>query len=184
MTLNSRLWDGGRKLPATFTRVIVKLISEMAGHCHAYKCMPDYCSHHMCTSTHRVHLPCCVATWAKSIHPAASTHTARLKIRVCLPMSLQLTISEVLPMPAASFCWGLADLNLWTRAPNQGAQQLQTLGGTGHKPKHRKFHLNMRKNSFPLRVTEHWNRLPRGVMESPSLEIFKTRLDKVLCSLL
>jgi len=42
----------------------------------------------------------------------------------------------------------------------------------------------MRKNFFTLRVTEHWNRLPRGVMESPSLEIFKTHLDKVLCSLL
>ena len=35
-----------------------------------------------------------------------------------------------------------------------------------------------------LRVTEHWNRLPREVVESPSLEIFKTHVDAVLCSLL
>jgi len=32
--------------------------------------------------------------------------------------------------------------------------------------------------------TEHWYRLPREAVESPSLEIFKTHLYKVLCSLL
>jgi len=56
--------------------------------------------------------------------------------------------------------------------------------GNGHKLKQRKFHLNMKKNFFTLRVTEAWPRLPREVVESHSLEIFKTRLDKVLCSLL
>ena len=56
--------------------------------------------------------------------------------------------------------------------------------GNGHKPKPGKFQLNMRRNFFPLRVTEPWPRLPRGAVESPSLEIFKTRLDVVLCSLL
>jgi len=57
--------------------------------------------------------------------------------------------------------------------------------GNGHKRKQRKFHeLNMRKNFFPLRVTEPWPRLPREAVESPSLEIFKTHLDTVLYSLL
>jgi len=56
--------------------------------------------------------------------------------------------------------------------------------GNGHKLKHRKFQLNMRKNFFTPRVTEHWNRLPREAVESPSLEIFKTCLDEVVCNLL
>jgi len=46
---------------------------------------------------------------------------------------------------------------------------------------------NCHSCAFPLLkrgVTEPWPRLPREVVESPSLEIFKTRLDKVLCSLL
>jgi len=56
--------------------------------------------------------------------------------------------------------------------------------GNRHKLKHRKFLLNMRKNFFTLRVTEHWNRLPGEVVESSSLEIFKTCVKVVLCSVL
>jgi len=55
--------------------------------------------------------------------------------------------------------------------------------GNRHKLKHKKFRLKTRKN-FTLKVAEHWNRLPREVVESPSLEIFKTRLDEVLYNLL
>ena len=55
--------------------------------------------------------------------------------------------------------------------------------GNGQKLQHRKFLTNVRKNLFTVRVTEHWNRLPRQVVESPSLEILKTCLDTYLCDL-
>ena len=47
--------------------------------------------------------------------------------------------------------------------------------GNGHKLKHRRFRLNIRKHFFPVRVTEHWHRLPMEAAESPSLEIFKSQ---------
>ncbi|KAK4824715.1 hypothetical protein QYF61_017941 [Mycteria americana] len=49
--------------------------------------------------------------------------------------------------------------------------------GNRHKPKHRRFPLNIRKHFFTVRMTKHWHRLPREVAEPPSLDILKSHLD-------
>ena len=39
------------------------------------------------------------------------------------------------------------------------------------------------KKFFTVRVVRHWNRLPREVVDAPSLEAFKARLDGALSNL-
>ena len=54
----------------------------------------------------------------------------------------------------------------------------------GLKLEHRKICTNMHKNFYMVRAMENWNRLPREVVESPSMKIFKTCMDAYLCDLL
>ena len=55
---------------------------------------------------------------------------------------------------------------------------------TGLKFEYRKFHRNMWKNFFTVRVMAHWDRFSTEVVESLSVEMFKKHLDAYLYNLL
>ena len=43
--------------------------------------------------------------------------------------------------------------------------------------------MDIRQKCFTQRVVAHWNRLPKEVVDAPSLEAFRARLDVALGSL-
>ncbi|KFQ39607.1 hypothetical protein N332_13936, partial [Mesitornis unicolor] len=53
----------------------------------------------------------------------------------------------------------------------------------GFKLDEGRFRLDIRKKYFTMRVMRHWQRLPREVVDAPSLEVFKARLDGALGNL-
>ncbi|KAK4831069.1 hypothetical protein QYF61_015126 [Mycteria americana] len=56
--------------------------------------------------------------------------------------------------------------------------------GNGSKLCQGRFRLDIRKDIFTTSVVKHWNRLPREVVDAPSLSVFKRHLDNALNNML
>ena len=67
---------------------------------------------------------------------------------------------------------------LFTQADNDRKR------GNGFKLKDGRFRLEVRRKFFTQRAVRHWNRLPTEVVDAPSLDVFKTRLDEALSNLI
>jgi len=56
--------------------------------------------------------------------------------------------------------------------------------GNGFKLEEGRFRLDTRKKFFTLGVVRQWHRLPREAVDTPSLEVFKARVDGTLSNLI
>ena len=52
--------------------------------------------------------------------------------------------------------------------------------GDGLKLRQGRFRLDIRKKFFTQRVVRHWNMFPKEIVDAPSPEAFKARLDGAL----
>lgn len=56
--------------------------------------------------------------------------------------------------------------------------------GNVFKLKESRFRLDIRRKFFRVRVVRYWSTLPREVLDAPSLEVFKVKLDGALSNLI
>lgn len=56
--------------------------------------------------------------------------------------------------------------------------------GNNSQLKEERFGLDVWKKFFAQEVVRHWNRLPREIVDVPSLKVFKAVLDQALSNLI
>jgi len=84
-----------------------------------------------------------------------------------------------------STCWGTLKRKdgryvprLWQTS--KFPPKIDRMRGNGFKLKEGRFRLAVRKTFFRMKVVKPWNMLPREVVDTPSLEMLKARLNGVL----
>ena len=65
-----------------------------------------------------------------------------------------------------------------------GRASCNRIRGSDFKLREGRFRLDRRKKFFKMRLVRHWNRLPREVVDGPSLKRFKVKLNGALSNLI
>jgi len=90
---------------------------------------------------------------------------------------------KALGRPESSLSVSKGELRRKELSPHHSVCRNRTRGN-GFKLRKEKFILDIRKKVFSVGTVKHWHRLSREVVDAPSLETFKMRLDEALSNLM
>ena len=68
----------------------------------------------------------------------------------------------------------------WSEGWSSSPVKTNRMKSNGFKVKNGRFQQDIRRKVFTWSVGRHWNRLPREVVDSPPLEMYKARLDNLV----